>query len=105
MKSANNQELLWTADELSSSLDAIEQDLDDLDEALAAAKANPQQFQLPAAVLKTRQTFLAQSRNTIQSIRNGMIKPPLQQEADSKVILKKRGGGGRNNFDYSLLCY
>ncbi|CAO3590833.1 unnamed protein product [Absidia cylindrospora] len=41
VKSANNQELLWTANELSSSLDAIEQDLDDLDEALTAAKANP----------------------------------------------------------------
>ncbi|ORZ14686.1 t-SNARE [Absidia repens] len=51
VKSANNQELLWTADELSSSLDAIEQDLDDLDEALTAAKANPQQFQLSTSVL------------------------------------------------------
>ncbi|KAI8086155.1 t-SNARE [Halteromyces radiatus] len=83
VKSPQNQELLWTADELESCLEAIEQDLDDLDEALAAAKLNPQQFHLSANDLNTRQLFLIQSRNTIQSIRNTMANPSPKYD-DSK---------------------
>lgn len=87
VKSPNNQELLWTAEELTSCLDAVEQDLDDLDEALSAAKANPEQFHLSTHILNTRQQFIAQSRNTIQSIRNIMVNPPLKQQDSSMVIV------------------
>lgn len=93
VKSANNQELLWTAEELTSCLDAMEQDLDDLDEALLAAKANPQQFHLSTQVLNTRQQFIAQSRNTIQSIRNAMVNPPSKHQDYSTV--RKRGASLR----------
>ncbi|CAO3600675.1 unnamed protein product [Absidia cylindrospora] len=86
VKSPNNQELQWTADELTSCLEAMEQDLDDLDEALSAAKANPQQFHLSTNILNVRQHFLAQSRNTIQSIRNDMTNPPSKQQEYSTSL-------------------
>jgi hypothetical protein len=63
----------------------MEQDLDDLDEALSAAKANPEQFHLSTHILNTRQQFIAQSRNTIQSIRNVMVNPPSKLQESSSV--------------------
>ncbi|KAI9302548.1 t-SNARE [Cunninghamella echinulata] len=83
VKSPTNQELLWTADELIACIDAIEQDLDDLDDALSVAKANPQQFKLSAKELNSRQSFIAQSRNNIQSIRNTVSNPPSKQYSSS----------------------
>ncbi|EIE81770.1 hypothetical protein RO3G_06475 [Rhizopus delemar RA 99-880] len=52
VSSPKNQELLWTADELNSTLEAIEQDLDDLHEALHISQANPSQFNLTIGLLK-----------------------------------------------------
>ncbi|KAI8344425.1 t-SNARE [Chlamydoabsidia padenii] len=92
VKSANNQELLRTAEELTSCLDAMEQDLDDLDEALTAAKANPQHFHLSTHVLNTRQHFIAQSRNTIESIRNAMINLPFKQQGYSTASSPDQAG-------------
>ncbi|CAO3626637.1 unnamed protein product [Cunninghamella blakesleeana] len=85
VKSPTNQELLWTADELVTCLDAIEQDLDDLDNALSAAKANPQQFNISAKELNTRQSFIAQSRNNIQSMRNTISNPPSKQTYSTSI--------------------
>ncbi|CDH51520.1 syntaxin-6 [Lichtheimia corymbifera JMRC:FSU:9682] len=79
VSSPKNQELLWTADELNSSLEAIEQDLDDLDEAFSVSQANPSKFNLTAADLNSRRSFLTQARNKIQSIRNTMANPPAKQ--------------------------
>ncbi|KAI8065712.1 t-SNARE [Gongronella butleri] len=79
VKSPTNQELLWTADELTSTLDAVEQDLDDLDEALAAAKANPNQFHLGTDLMHQRQAFISRSRNMVQSMRNTLANPPSRR--------------------------
>ncbi|KAI9317938.1 t-SNARE [Dichotomocladium elegans] len=92
VSSPKNQELLWAADELTSALEAIEQDLDDLDVAFDASQANPSKFRLTAADLNSRRTFLTESRNTLQTIRNTMANPPakkrwqiLMQEQDTHL--------------------
>ncbi|KAI9491974.1 t-SNARE [Zychaea mexicana] len=79
VSSPKNQELLWTADELNSCLEAIEQDLDDLDEAFAVSQANPGKFNLNTSDLNSRRSFLTESRNMIQNIRNTMANPPAKK--------------------------
>lgn len=76
VSSPKNQELVWTADELNSNLEAIEQDLDDLDEALNAAQVNPHKFNLSASEMNSRRSFLTEARNKIQTMRNTMANPP-----------------------------
>ncbi|CEJ04366.1 Syntaxin-10 [Rhizopus azygosporus] len=78
VSSPKNQELLWTADELGSALEAIEQDLDDLEEAFMASQANPSQFNLTQKDLSSRRQFLDKSRNRIQFIRNTLANPPAK---------------------------
>ncbi|ORZ03441.1 t-SNARE [Syncephalastrum racemosum] len=77
--SPSNQELVWTADELHSSLEAIEQDLDDLDEAFSVSQSNPEKFNLSTSELNSRRSFLAQARNSIQKMRNTMANPPKRR--------------------------
>ncbi|KAI8889783.1 hypothetical protein K501DRAFT_170119, partial [Backusella circina FSU 941] len=79
VSSPKNQELLWTADELNSLIEAIEQDLDDLEEAFQASKTDPSQFNLTAKDMNARRRFLDQSRNTIQNIRNTLANPPKKK--------------------------
>lgn len=79
VSSPRNQELLWTADELNSTLEAIEQDIEDLQEALQAAQSNPSQFNLTAKDLNARKKFLDNSRNSIQSIRKTLANPPSKK--------------------------
>lgn len=78
VSSPKNQELLWTADELNSSLEAVEQDIEDLNDALHAAENNPSHFNLTARDLNERKKFLSQSRNTIQNIRTTLANPPAK---------------------------
>jgi nitroreductase len=63
---------------LNSSLEAIEQDIEDLEDALHAAQSNPSQFNLTAKDLNARKRFLDNSRNSIQNIRNTMANPPIK---------------------------
>ncbi|KAG2222219.1 hypothetical protein INT45_014116, partial [Circinella minor] len=85
VSSPKNQELLWTADELTSCLEAIEQDLDDLDEAFAVSQANPGKFNLKVSELNSRRSFLTESRNKIQNIRNTMANPPAKKGKGSDI--------------------
>lgn len=88
VSSPKNQELLWTADELNSSLEGIEQDIEDLEEALQAAQANPEHFNLTTRDLNSRKKFLSQSRNTIQNIRNTLANPPSKNNNNSNPYVK-----------------
>ncbi|ORE01026.1 hypothetical protein BCV72DRAFT_218067 [Rhizopus microsporus var. microsporus] len=85
VSSPKNQELLWTADELGSALEAIEQDLDDLEEAFMASQANPSQFNLTQKDLSSRRRFLDNSRNRIQSIRNTLANPPAKNNSNKHL--------------------
>lgn len=80
VSSPKNQELLWTADELNSTLEAIEQDIEDLEEALQAAQSNPSQFKLTAKDLNARKRFLDTSRNSIHNIRKTLANPPSKKQ-------------------------
>lgn len=80
VSSPKNQELVWTADELNSTLEAIEQDIEDLEEALQAAQSNPSQFNLTAKDLNARKRFLDTSRNTIHTIRKTLANPPSKKQ-------------------------
>lgn len=88
VSSPKNQELLWTADELNSTIEAIEQDIEDLQEALQAAQNNPLQFQLTAKELNSRKKFLDNSRNTIHSIRKTLDNPPNKKVGYRRDISK-----------------
>ncbi|KAG0942678.1 hypothetical protein G6F30_005629 [Rhizopus arrhizus] len=67
VSSPKNQELLWTADELNSTLEAIEQDLDDLHEALHISQANPSQFNLTKTVRQNENSRFIESEQMQQS--------------------------------------
>ncbi|CAO3628409.1 unnamed protein product [Mucor hiemalis] len=92
VSSPKNQELVWTADELNSTLEAIEQDIEDLEEALQAAQSNPSQFNLTAKDLNSRKRFLDTSRNTIHTIRKTLANPP------SKKQYSPNGSGGSPSY-------
>ncbi|KAI9280369.1 syntaxin 6, N-terminal-domain-containing protein [Sporodiniella umbellata] len=62
VSSPKNQELVWTADELQASLDAIEQDLDDLQEALDMSQFKLSEFNLTQNDVQARKHFLNTSR-------------------------------------------
>ncbi|KAI8981506.1 t-SNARE [Pilobolus umbonatus] len=67
VSSPQNQELLWTADELHSSLENIEQDLEDLEEAFSISQKDPSQFNLSKQDIKNRRQFLNQSHNKLKN--------------------------------------
>jgi outer membrane murein-binding lipoprotein Lpp len=83
--------LLWTADELNSSLEAIEQDIEDLEEALQAAQSNPSLFNLTAKDLNARKKFLDQSRNAIQAIRKTLANPPSKRQYSPSHQVSPKG--------------
>ncbi|KAG0173199.1 Syntaxin-6 [Apophysomyces sp. BC1034] len=97
VSSPRNQELVWTSDELNASLEAIEQDLDDLDEAFAACQANPNQFHLTAAEMNSRHAFLTESRNTLQRMRNTMANPPAKNQWQSSSTGYSSSREGENS--------
>lgn len=84
VSSPKNQELLWTADELNSTLEVIEQDLDDLQEALDMSLSNPSQFNLTQKDISSRKKFLDTSRQFIQNIRSTLANPPSKKNKFSQ---------------------
>jgi prefoldin subunit 5 len=76
VSSPSNEELLWTADELSSALEAINQDLDDLQESIAAVQAHPEAFNLSGSEVQSRNNFITRTRNTVREIEDTIRNPP-----------------------------
>jgi Syntaxin 6, N-terminal len=76
VSSPSNEELLWTADELSSALEAISQDLDDLQESIAAVQAHPEAFNLSGSEVQSRNNFITRTRNTIREMEDTIKNPP-----------------------------
>ncbi|KAI8983932.1 syntaxin 6, N-terminal-domain-containing protein [Mycotypha africana] len=83
VSSPQNQELLWTAEELNAAIEGIDQDLDDLDEALQAASQNPSQFHLTAQDLNQRGKFIKQSRSFTRNIRHTLANPPSKKKTNN----------------------
>ncbi|KAI8580636.1 hypothetical protein K450DRAFT_236556 [Umbelopsis ramanniana AG] len=76
VSSPSNEELMWTADELSSSLEAINQDLDDLQESIAAVQAHPEAFNLSGSEVQSRNNFITRTRNTVREMEDTIRNPP-----------------------------
>ncbi|KAF9315702.1 Syntaxin-6 [Podila minutissima] len=64
--SAENEELVKTKEELVQILANVEQDLEDLDDAVRAVLDNPQRFNLTTRESNARKQFVDQTRRKVQ---------------------------------------
>lgn len=58
-------EAKWQAEQLKTILSSIDDDIEDLDETIRAAEANPARFNLHPSELSGRRDFVGRTRNTI----------------------------------------
>ncbi|KAF9351334.1 hypothetical protein BGX34_000646, partial [Mortierella sp. NVP85] len=73
--SAENEELLKTKEELLQIINTIDQDLEDLDDAVKAIIENPQKFNLTTRESNARKQFVDQTRRKVQDMRATLEKP------------------------------
>ncbi|KAG0352480.1 t-SNARE [Gamsiella multidivaricata] len=73
--SAENEELVKTKEELLGILGNIEQDLEDLDDAVKAVTENPQRFNLTTRETTARKQFVDQTRRKVQDMKTTLEKP------------------------------
>ncbi|KAF9428881.1 hypothetical protein BGZ94_000660 [Podila epigama] len=66
--SAENEELVKTNEELNQILNNIEQDLEDLDDAVRAVLENPQRFNLTTRESNARKQFVDQTRRKVNAL-------------------------------------
>ncbi|KAG2187500.1 hypothetical protein INT44_005189 [Umbelopsis vinacea] len=92
VSSPSNEELLWTADELSSSLEAINQDLDDLQESIAAVQAHPEAFNLSGSEVQSRNNFITRTRNTVREMEDTIRNPPRKTSPRNNQVRRATSG-------------
>ncbi|KAG0344651.1 Syntaxin-10 [Podila humilis] len=73
--SVENEELVKTKEELNHILANIEQDLEDLDDAVRAVIDNPQRFNLTTRESNARKQFVDQTRRKVQDMKVALEKP------------------------------
>ncbi|KAG0248804.1 hypothetical protein BG011_009905, partial [Mortierella polycephala] len=73
--STESEELLKTKEELLQILSTIEQDLEDLDDAVRAVTENPQRFNLTTRESNARRQFVDQTRRKVQDMKTKLEKP------------------------------
>ncbi|KAG0297825.1 hypothetical protein BGZ98_000421 [Dissophora globulifera] len=73
--STDNEELVKTKEELHAILANIEQDLEDLDDAVRAVIENPQRFNLTTRESNARKQFVDQTRRKIQDMKTKLDQP------------------------------
>ncbi|KAF8984846.1 hypothetical protein BGZ46_006788 [Entomortierella lignicola] len=73
--SADNEELVKTKEELLQIINNVEQDLEDLDDAVKAVIENPQRFNLTTRESNARKQFVDQTRRKIQDMKAALEKP------------------------------
>ncbi|KAF2361181.1 Syntaxin 6 N-terminal [Trinorchestia longiramus] len=64
------EELDWTCTELRNSLRSIEWDLEDLEETIGIVEKNPKKFRIDSKELKSRRSFIAQTREEVKSMKS-----------------------------------
>ncbi|KAA0196885.1 hypothetical protein HAZT_HAZT010810 [Hyalella azteca] len=67
------EELDWTSTELRNSLHSIEWDLEDLEETISIVEKNPKKFRIDLAELKTRHSFILQTREEVKSMNSQLL--------------------------------
>ncbi|KAF9397332.1 hypothetical protein BGX21_008974, partial [Mortierella sp. AD011] len=73
--SADNEELVKTKEELLQIISNVEQDLEDLDDAVKAVIENPQRFNLTTRESNARKQFVDQTKRKVHEMRTTLEKP------------------------------
>ncbi|KAJ3408716.1 Syntaxin-6 [Chytridiales sp. JEL 0842] len=117
--SADAEELRWTTEELTVSVQTIEQDLQDLDETIRIVESNPAKFRLDIREIAQRKEFIAKTRRTLADMKttiarrravsaspnltsninasssasNGLPAPTKRGHSDRDLLLGSKKGG------------
>ncbi|KAF9433216.1 hypothetical protein BGZ76_009742 [Entomortierella beljakovae] len=91
--SADNEELIKTREELFQIIANIEQDLEDLDDAVKAVIENPSRFNLTTRESNSRKQFVDQTRRKVQDMRTTLEKPVKigNEQIDRLALLEDAG--------------
>ncbi|XP_029939805.1 syntaxin-6 [Salarias fasciatus] len=82
---ASKEEVDWTTNELRNCLRSIEWDLEDLEETVSIVESNPKKFNLDETELKTRKNFIANTRLTVQVMKEQMCGPAGPSDRQNRV--------------------
>ncbi|KAF9289471.1 hypothetical protein BGZ68_009275 [Mortierella alpina] len=98
--SADNEELLKTKEELTQILSNIEQDLEDLDDAVKAVIESPQRFNLTTRESNARKQFVDQTRRKVQDMKTTLEKPIKigSAQQDRAALLEDAGGSSPRGY-------
>ncbi|KAF9964242.1 hypothetical protein BGZ70_006729 [Mortierella alpina] len=98
--SADNEELLKTKEELTQILSNIEQDLEDLDDAVKAVIESPQRFNLTTRESNARKQFVDQTRRKVQDMKTTLDKPIKigSAQQDRMALLEDAGGSSPRGY-------
>ncbi|KAG9319144.1 hypothetical protein KVV02_002872 [Mortierella alpina] len=98
--SADNEELLKTKEELTQILSNIEQDLEDLDDAVKAVIESPQRFNLTTRESNARKQFVDQTRRKVQDMKTTLGKPIKigSAQQDRMALLEDAGGSSPRGY-------
>ncbi|KAF9582350.1 hypothetical protein BGW38_000315 [Lunasporangiospora selenospora] len=98
--STENEELLKTREELNQILSNIEQDLEDLDEAVKAVVENPQRFNLTTREMNSRKQFVEQTRRKVQGMRTTLDKPVKigSAQLDRMALMEDAGSSSPRGY-------
>ncbi|KAF9937257.1 hypothetical protein BGZ75_009978 [Mortierella antarctica] len=100
VNSADNEELLKTKEELTQILSNIEQDLEDLDDAVKAVIESPQRFNLTTRESNARKQFVDQTRRKVQDMKTTLEKPIKigSAQQDRMALLEDAGGSSPRGY-------
>ena len=92
---ADPDEFSWTGAELRKLVETINDDLDELDEAVQAMKANPKQFRVCTFATRTcdvaKQSYVYHRFLTLQSLYSPRRSSPYKRSAREKCLCETRG--------------
>lgn len=81
------EELEWTSTELRNALRSIEWDLEDLEETIGIVEKNPKKFRIDSAELRSRRTFISQTKEEVQSMKNHLSAAEKLANCDTEVCV------------------
>lgn len=88
---ASKEEVDWTTNELRNSLRSIEWDLEDLDETISIVESNPRKFNLDAAELNKRKSFITSTRHRVKEMKEQMSSPAAAAAAAAPAPSSRQG--------------
>lgn len=88
VSSPSSEELAWTADDLTAALEAISQDLEDLEESVSAVQANPEKFKVTSSEIQARNNFISRTRSAVREMADVLKNPPRKEKSKGKKVRK-----------------